>query len=1125
MNSLKDIIQLCHQRREIPFSQRRTIVTPALPVLHETHPYQFKVYCAHRYPVFLGDLEAADISFMPIGRAPDYDRGPRDYGGGRFLKRQGIADWKIRFWQASWGIQVYTGILSERYGARWHDIDFKYEALCAAPDAVLACIDGLVNAVANPLLTLSKSGGLRFSCRVPNYLHPNTEEAKQYIYKHRPTSEKPYQRDVYLEILGEEGYSCWDGRYEILLGDLLDPPLISKDILFAPINILRTVFHEPAPPRENRGKSFLTVPLSFGSHNLELAKEALIKRGFSYVRQENIFHYWTQHSGRGENVQLTLWEDENGVWIRASAPYAGLPTEDTSITDVWEDTGIRPSTFSTELPVPDKVVDVREGKLSPLAIKRPSPILRKPDKTGKKNSIQIQDICRLDTRIFGLVTQTGSVKNSQIESHLLNGGRIFINMTTPESAQDAEQYFQARNMPSVVYWKPRMYLWEQVKDIPIDVRMENPFQHGNVCEDPERCSVLEEKGGNPNESICPQCPVYRQCQEHGYLSQFSTFQQAKAQILETPRAFLDPQYTEMLNEILQHSHETERLWIMDTVNIQNLFPDCRLSKDILEEWIVNWQGHILGNFAKFLLNNLEIDELPDSNAVKRVRAAIQAFEQQEEELVQQMCQVNMLGKVTPCRITDDKTGEELARFSIEFQSGSVVYIPINDKNTNRLTAKGLHVLPMHPFGFNENMRIPMSMDQAIALGILETTTGEDIRRFPTVCRNPNWTFWHQLKRFFDHYTRDADAPMSWDKKALQFRLPPTLHPRVKRLLLISANISENHLQRAFPGEKIEVFSIDPRRWFSANQVFQIRTGVYPLKTILDHDNTWDVIRMSKIAHDFFLGIRAEIERDPTVKHGIITYRALIRHLKFISEKENVCFVDNFKNAGRLEAAFRETQVIWIVGTPHWAEAVIWRRSQTLFGNDTEPLFYEKKLRSDIYKDERVQSIYEHNVAGLLTQIVGYAGLNRSSGKKILLISSIALPDITDRSETLLFDWEDFEVAGGLHKLAETIRTREQFEEEYASLTAESSREEVEQVMGCSTRQANRMLKKLRGGKNLRVPFREQILSLLSDGEKKTAELVAAIDGHPTAINKELLRLVDTGEIIKVRWGVYALPKK
>lgn len=79
MNALKDIIQRCHQRHEKPLRhQRKTIVTPAL---YKGLPYHFTVYCAWRYPMRLYELEQADISFMPIGGAPEHDHGPRDFGG------------------------------------------------------------------------------------------------------------------------------------------------------------------------------------------------------------------------------------------------------------------------------------------------------------------------------------------------------------------------------------------------------------------------------------------------------------------------------------------------------------------------------------------------------------------------------------------------------------------------------------------------------------------------------------------------------------------------------------------------------------------------------------------------------------------------------------------------------------------------------------------------------------------------------------------------------------------------------------------------------------------------------------------------------------------------------------
>ena len=1013
--------------------------------------------------MLLDSLEQAAISFMPIGRAPENDQGPSDFGGARFAERQRAASWKPHYWLASCGIQVYTGIPSERDGARWHDIEFTYEALCAAPDAVLACVEALVSAVENPLLTMAKDGGLRFSCRILDYLHPSDQASKQYIYKHTASMEAPHAREVYLEIFGEAGYSCWDARHEILIGDLLDPPVISEAILFAPIDVLRRALHAPTSSAESDLERTAIPPPSLESHPLELAK-ALI-------------------------------------------PPTGAPVSGT-------------------------ILAIREGTLSPLAIKRPPPILHKPearktvDAEGpEKHPVQTQGPFDGDARILGVMTETGVATDPHIAAHLRDGGTVCLNVANDRVAREAVAYFQARNVSSVVHRKSRMYRWEEVKGVPIDARMETPFQHGNVCEDAERCRTLEQKGGNPDEVICPKCPVYTECQQRGYLSQAAALQDAKVQIAAAPEIFFNPESPDaaLWEQCLQGTDETARLCVVDTAKVSELFPVYGLSRDVLEMWIVNWHGSVLGDFARFLLNAIEIKGTPDSSAVRRVRAAFQAFASEADTLVAQMCQVNVQGSVSERGVVDEETGEALAKFSIAFEGGAAAYIPLNKTAAERLTAKGLPHFQLDDFAVNATVRIPMPMSAAIALGILDTTTVESIQAFPKVCRHPNWTFWHQLKCFFDYYTRDADAPMLWDEQVLWFWAPPVLHPSVKRLVLMAANVSERHLRRAFPDTDIAVVSPESATWGPGNRLFQICTGNYTLETIINYDNTWNVLSFSEAALRFFLGIRTEIERDPNVKHAIITDQGVIPYLADFSAKANVCLVSAFNETRGFESTLKAADVVWIVGAPYWAESIVWHRSQILFGNDALPLAYGKKDESDVYSDERVQSVYEQNVVNQLTEIIGDAGLDSGTHRKVVLITSFSLPGITDKPEVLLFDWADFEVAGSLDKLPEAIATRERFEAERAELTADSSREEVERVLGCSSRQANRVLKKLRGGRPLRVPFRDQILAHLSDGEKKTAALVAAIDGNPKAVNNELTRLVAAGEIVKVRRGVYALP--
>ena len=770
MNAFNNLIQRCHQHREQPLRQRKTIVTPAL---YKEYPYHFTVQCARGCPVRLYDLEQADISFMPIGHAPKADHPPKDFGGERFLKRQGTRDWIPRRWFASWGIQIYTGVPSGCQGAQWHDIYFKYDAICAAPDAVVTCIEALVNAVANPLLTLTNSGELRFSCRVLDYLHPNNEQSTEYIHRHRPTADNPYHRDVYLEILGEAGYSRWDGRYDILLGNLLDPPIITKEVLFASIDVFREALHEPAPPVAN---------------NLEPASQA-----------------------------------------------ASVVT-------------------SMPAPVDEKVIAVREGKLSPLAIKRPSPVLDK-----------------------------------------------------------SEQDYSPRDVST----------------------------------------------------LC----------------------------------------------VLEHDQKTGWLCAVDETGSHLSFVEISISKDVLDAWSVNQQGNTLRNFAKALLNALESKSELYENPVRRVRMTMQAFEAQEETLIQQM----------------------------------------HEDNLNR-------------------------------------------------------TLWHQLKRFFQHYQRDADAPMVWDQGVLRFWVPALLN-------------GEKTLPDAVKNSELESGLL-------RNRVFQIRTGIYSVHDILNYENSWDNLGLSEIGHRFFSGIRAEAERDPNVQHILICNQQAAEQMPDLASMENVRFRSHIKRAIHVEALgseFELADVIWIIGAPYWPPPLMWRQAQALFGDDEKPLCYDVELKPYRYEDERIQALCEQNVIGILTEIIGQVGLNRLSNKTVVLLTAMPLPGITNGPETLLFDWADFEVADGLDKLPEVIAERQCFENERDNLTAESGREKVEEVLGISKSQANRVLMQLRGGKIQRVPFHEQIHALLSDGEKTTAELIDAIEGHPGAVKNELKRLVDIGEIVKVRRAVYALP--
>lgn len=185
-------------------------------------------------------LTKAGLGFLPI-KANGYS--VEKYGkeaGKNWNTTYGVADWKITSWYKSYGIQVYTGEPS----GYLTDLDFEYAIIRDHPQAFLDTLARLCALTENPLLVISKSGGLRFSCRTPEYTHRKKEQ------KAVATWENHHQeKNLYLEIFGEKGLSRYDARYEIYTGCLLDIPVIDYEAILKIVDDLRSQIGEPRPEK------------------------------------------------------------------------------------------------------------------------------------------------------------------------------------------------------------------------------------------------------------------------------------------------------------------------------------------------------------------------------------------------------------------------------------------------------------------------------------------------------------------------------------------------------------------------------------------------------------------------------------------------------------------------------------------------------------------------------------------------------------------------------------------------------------------------------------------------------------------------------------------------------------
>ena len=312
--------------------------------------------------------------------------------------------------------------------------------------------------------------------------------------------------------------------------------------------------------------------------------------------------------------------------------------------------------------------------------------------------------------------------------------------------------------------------------------------------------------------------------------------------------------------------------------------------------------------------------------------------------------------------------------------------------------------------------------------------------------NSNWTYWHQLKHFFAHYTENVDAPMMWDEEeeALEFHIPPILHPKAKKLLLMAPILFENDIRQCFPNASVEVLGMPQPPAIPSNEIYQIRTNLH----IFGQDKGLKL--------DIMPTIEKEVDKNPNIIHSIYG-----SYIMFNLQQEGR------KNIFGNPEALRKSNILWVAGFPQITPERIWLRAQQLYGSKKKLLYYETD-GDGRFLDERVQSVYENEAIYTILERVRRLKYTQMSNKKIVILTSLSIPGITDRPETKLFDWVDYEIAGDLENLADVIATRECYEADRDALSLTASREEVERIYGCTSTDANRILKKMRSDANGRT---------------------------------------------------------
>ena len=678
-----------------------------------------------------------------------------------------------------------------------------------------------------------------------------------------------------------------------------------------------------------------------------------------------------------------------------------------------------------------KVAAVREGEISPLELRRaaqPLPTENRADRvmrTLDENAPEIKTAFEQDARVVGLRGATGDGKTESVILTATEGRRVAMTLPNLPVATQIHDRFLGAGC-EVMLWHSRFYGYNEkyeandariTPDAPFTER-ERAFNQGDViCVNPLLCKASQLRGIPAPIGVCQTCPVQADCRKTGYLSQITAAQSTPVLTIVQPKLFIDPSVSGFYSQLTK-GQPKDRLHVIDEAKAHEMFTEYELHKELLQQWVRDWQGEKLGMFAEVVLHKLEVkNEHPNT-----IAKFVNDFDDDDIDLMaRQASRFRVAYRRKQGIKLDPETDKPLAKHAVQFETGHA-FIAVDFDAYERLCELGIPA--MQPTEISDTGYLLLTANQAFRFGVYRNETPDDFAEIPRIYESENWTCFQQLKAFAERYTRADDAPIWYETKGgvLHWVNPPVLHSRVKHLVCMSATLQREGFERAFDSEKVTFIETPPTHWVDGHNAFQVRTGAYPRRSILEYTPDYkEVIGLGDTGKKFVNLIETEIKRDRNVKHVIITVNAIVNMLRdeLITKHPNLIEVHSFHKMEGID--YKESRLVfWVLGCPNVKNFVIENRAKVIYGNDTKPLCYDYDEDTSTYKDPRLQLCWQSEVAALLTQAAGRARLNRLANT-VIVFSHVLIPDFTGRA--VGFVPEDLEVAAGLDTLVAVANQR------------------------------------------------------------------------------------------------------
>ena len=1154
-----EILEICRERANWEPPDRAIQRVRGKDIRMDRSRVDYRIPHSDDQHVLTSDFEREGFSLMPTNARGNPTAQYARYWG---IKRQAI-DWRHElYWRhKAHGIQLFMAHASAKeiagvvhYPICW-DIE---EGLLKEHPEVFERVLRWALEIPNVSLIISKSGGFRMSAWVP-FVRPKTD---QIVARHewRDTETGKISGETYAEILSEKGLARIDDRYLRAVGDIAKWPVLTEEEFLKPLTWLTPLDARLAQPN----------------------REAIVEEELGADLPEDL----TWQDGKYVLISVRRYDCEMGHRSNPTVEYRKY--RDGRIVRVcYAGCGekvIRRGRGAAERTLTDveKIEAIREGNLSPFAIRRQPPkLVKEPFEITlaniENNRERIKNALRQPNKVVLLKSWTGDGKGEGCIQLALDGEKFMMGASTQENAdEDAERFRQAAKRAGV---KLNVLRWYPVKhkfdpNIPVDERLDE----GAMCAFADIREAYQSKGGNPY-TICASCRFHQQCEEQGYLSQRPKMREADVLIFCFPGIVTNPdyevqaeRYLELPDELARDTngqliprrndsgeivrdergdpiYEYEKRYrsvIYDEATAQDLFVECRLPIRLIEQWRDMWEGEHLSEFAQDL-----ICALVEKDPIPKLRRVVKVYTQVADEIVAQMCALRYSARFIELPAGSDKVGFKGYMYINETQTE----IPVakNWEVYSQLKKDGVAVLK--PDVTSKTHLAFRDLDQAVSYKVFDRTDVESIHNMPTVSSRKDWTYWHKLKALFDEFPHDEMLPLvcpdhesGSGTNYISWHIHPRLHPKVPRVIFMGASLDIELGQSVLRGYKDDMFveETPPTKFTLGASFLQLVTAKYPRRTLLERGKEiGKYIGLSQIGKKVTGLIRREIRQNPSKKFGIITFKWIVDTFRnaWCNECPNLVYFENF---ARAKGTNPELDVLFVLGLPDIPQYDVEVAAKMLFGAtergatplDTTRLKFGVRHDGCPYVDSRMQSAWRLLVVESLLQAIGRGRLNLKP-RCVVALTAVRLPNLTDRKETVLFDLVDWEIAGRLDRLPQTVVEREKKADDYRKrLESGETVYAIAKDEGIQWQTVKRIVTPYRGDQvdNILVKrdsrvtigakltkLQKEILSCFetaSGNELKTGDVVKIVGRARSKVTSNLSKLVDRFYLERVKHGWY-----